>query len=420
MNYSELLNSYIDEGINAKDEDFLFSELAENPSLRNELKQLIDIEKAANKDFAAFIPPVESTAGIFSALGISTTAAVVSAANVSNLSFWTKYGSMLLTNFVSIIVTGIISYFLWNSISDKNNFNAHSKNSHNSQEQFIKNEPDNKFVHSTNGIPVVNNSETIVKTNISKTDLENKKNFEKSTANFTDEINFNDVLNKETEETLISSNSFIQNDELKKINREIFVSSNEYASIIEKNIFNSSMEKIPVTDFQLFPLHFNLFEKNDLSVVMSGSETWSLKKETVERSSSPFMKNGNLLLLYNINKKLSFGVDIRQEFFFQDYTGSDEKGNLYLFEQNTNYPAIGFVGKYNIFENNYLKPFAQVYLGGNKVGQIGRLLLGLELLPLSDYGFVIGVEGSTLRYFHEKNVFYSNKIGAYYGIIIRL
>lgn len=420
MNYSELLNSYIDEGINAKDEDFLFSELAENPSLRNELKQLIDIEKAANKDFAAFIPPVESTAGIFSTLGISTTAAVVSAATVSNMSFWAKYGSMLLTNFVSIILTGIISFFIWNSISDENNFNAHSKNSHNSQEQFIKIEPDNNFVKSSKGIPFVNNSETIVKTNISKTDLENKNILKNSTANITDEVNYNDDLNKGAEETLISSNIFIQSDEIKKLNKEILFSSNEFTNIIEKNKFSTSMQKIPVAEFQLFQIHFNLFEKNDLSVVMSGSETWSLKKETVERSSSPFMKNGNLLLLYNINKKLSLGVDIRQEFFFQEYTGSDEKGNLYLFEQNTNYPAIGFVGKYSIFENNYFKPFAQVYLGGNKVGQIGRLLLGLELLPLSDYGFILGLEGSTLRYFHEKNVFYSNKVGAYYGIIIRL
>jgi hypothetical protein len=151
--------------------------------------------------------------------------------------------------------------------------------------------------------------------------------------------------------------------------------------------------------------------------MMSGSEYKSYPNPTVSESSSPFLKDGNLVLMYDFSNQLSIGLDLRQEFFFQSYTGLAKDESKYLYEQNTNYTSFGLIAKYNFLDTKYFTPFGQIYLGGNKVGLIARALLGLEINPMQDYGFILGLECSGLRYQHNQKAFYSKKLGVYYGVI---
>jgi len=63
------------------------------------------------------------------------------------------------------------------------------------------------------------------------------------------------------------------------------------------------------------------------------------------------------------------------------------------------------------------KSFANLYIGGNKIGQIGRIMIGTEISPSKEYGFIIGVEGSLLRHLHQNKEFWAKKIGLNYGIM---
>jgi hypothetical protein len=103
-----------------------------------------------------------------------------------------------------------------------------------------------------------------------------------------------------------------------------------------------------------------------------------------------------------------------------DYQGFDLDGEEYYFQQNTNFFALGLTGKYNFLNYDNFNTFAQGYLGGNQVGQIGRLMLGFEFSPSNDYGFIFILEGSLLRHYEDNIPFYARKIGLHYGIKFNL
>lgn len=421
MDYSELIHNFIDGEIGAPEEENLFSALADNPTLRTELKNFIDFEKAAKSDIAAYIPPVESTSGIFSTLGVSQVAGVGASVGAAVSSgFWTRYGLLLFTNLATLLFTGALGYFIFTSF---NGTNSGIFQDHPNKSTLTKNFNNN----SNTQFPVVTNSNSD-----NKSSIKSKIRYSQSRK----ELNKPSYITKKGEEIkpqgkqsvnppeeISSSNSNIS------LNEESFTSKdieNSKFNLIKQNPNSINSDDVEQDDFlpkesikyNEYPVFFNFLEKNNISLLVSGVESWSLPAATVEKSTNPFLRNSNIVLLYNLNPKLSLGLDLRQEFFFQSYKGFDKEQKELLYEQNTNYIAFGIIGKYNIFETKYFKPFGQIYLGGNKAGQIGRAMLGVEITPGKDYGFVLGLEGSALRYYHENNNFYSKKLGAYYGVVL--
>jgi len=109
------------------------------------------------------------------------------------------------------------------------------------------------------------------------------------------------------------------------------------------------------------------------------------------------------------------GIDMRQEYFYQEYEGL-ERGVNYKYMQHPNLFSTGLVAKLRFMEISGLNSFVQAYLGGNEAGPVGRMMYGLEYSPSSDYHFILGVEGSLLGYYHGDQYFYTPKIGLHYGI----
>ncbi|OGU57704.1 MAG: hypothetical protein A2X64_06410 [Ignavibacteria bacterium GWF2_33_9] len=410
MEFSELLNNYFEGGISPNEEEQLFSEMAQNSQLRNELKDFVELERAAKSEIAAFVPPVESTMGVFNKLGISpfTTAAV---ATLSQIGFWGKYGKMISMNLFTVLVTGLISYFIFSTPNSDNLTENIITKYNETQVQFQSNQPNNK-------IPIVSNENSENESNNYSTanlrNVSNKSNF-KNSKELIENENKNESFQKDQFENSENySNSLIFTENLdKKINLsipEVTLQSQFEFNTNNFLSFNSS-------NFTPFNIDFSFLDLHNISFQMSGNKYWSLDYETVERSTNPFMEDANFVVYYNVNSKFSIGIDIRQEFFFQSYRGMDEYSNQYLYEQNTNYLSYGLVGKWKIYETKHITPFVQIYLGANKVGQIGRILTGFEISPNSAYSFVLGLESSGLAYHHQKNSYYSKKLGAYYGIL---
>ncbi len=423
MNQSELLNKFFDGQIGPNEEESLFSSLAANASLRKELKNLIDIEKAVKSDFGTMFPPVETTSAIFSNLNIATQSIVTKAP------FWASFKTLILSNLLTLIITSSLVYFGMNyfnsnsnlikpsnltqqsSMQNQNNAynypvisnlnvnsnNDNSLNSNKSQNNISNNNIDNNHIKKSNkiGKRIIDNS--------------NNKNNDKQENN-NDQFASNPI-------NLENHSSDINQIEPTSVTNSKFSAQANTNLLLNKNndIYLSKMQNI---DFPIPSYSIKQLGLNNLSLTFSGGDSWSLPKATVPRSSQPLFNNNSINLTYNLNKNFSFGIDFRQEYFYQKYNGIDKDKQEYIYEQNTNYSAFGLLARENILNYDYFKTFVQTYLGLNKIGPIGRLMFGLEINPKEEYGFIFTVEGSSLRYFHQNNYYWSNKIGAYYGIIL--
>lgn len=399
MEHSELIHRFIDEGLDPITEQSLFESMAHNPALRSEFKQYLSFERAALTDFSAFQPSVTATNSIFSNLGISTVTSTGAATTATAVSFWGKYGGLILTNIVSVIITATLFYFLNTQNSDINTF-SDSKSSSTKQS-----------ISELNNYPTVSNNEL--------------PNTEQTINPLPEKIKY--VYIQKKEETLSNnlqqpipdedenSNNWV---ELNQILTAQLDKQNSENPILQNQNFSLFGYFNKLNDIQILPFEYTVksFGLDNISMMFTGNDSYSLPQSPLPRSSQPIFDSKSLVLLYDFNTSLSVGLDVRQEFYYLDYTGQVEAKD-YRYEQNTNFTSIGIIGKWNWLSYNNFKSFANLYLGGNKVGQIGRLMVGTEISPSKEYGFIIGVEGSLLRHLHQNKEFFAKKIGLNYGII---
>jgi len=419
MDQSELLNKFFDGQIEPNEEESLFNSLATNASLRKELKNLIDIEKAVKSDFGVMFPPVETTSALFSNSNISTQSIVTKAP------FMASFKTLILSNLLTLIIASSLVYLGMNYFNNNSNLIKsanHTQSSIQNQNNAynypvisnlnVNSSNDNSLNpnKSQNNISNNNiNNNHIKKSNIVGKRIVDKSNDKQENSN-NDQFASNPI-------NLENHSSDVNQIEPPSVTNSKFNAQANTNLLLNKNndIYLSKMQSI---DFPIPSYSIKQLGLNNLSLTFSGGDSWSLPKATVPRSSQPLFNNNAITLTYNLNKNFSFGIDFRQEYFYQKYNGIDKDKQEYIYEQNTNYSAFGLLARENILNYDYFKTFVQTYLGLNKIGPIGRLMFGLEINPREEYGFIFTVEGSSLRYFHQNNYYWSNKIGAYYGIIL--
>ena len=399
MEQSELIHKFIDEGLDPIAEQNLFESMAKNPSLRSEFKQYLSFERAALTDFSAFQPSMGATNAIFANLGISTVASSSTAANIAATSFWAKYSGLIFTNIASVIITAALFYFFNIQKSDNGNI---SNLGGNTQKPNIE---------QSNQIPIVSNNQ-----------LQNKQQEIKPVA---EKIKYVYIQKKDEDKTTSVEDQAVSEDqnslsdfEMNFISAANFNKQNLTNPIFLNNNISNSNAFDKINPIQLLPFEYAIksIGLDNVSIVFAGNDSYSLPQSPLPRSSQPIFDSKSLVLLYDFNPNFSVGLDVRQEFYYLDYTGQVESRD-FKYEQNTNFTSIGIVGKWNWLNYNNFKSFANLYLGGNKIGQIGRFMIGTEISPSKEYGFIIGVEGSLLRHLHQNNEFFAKKIGLNYGII---
>lgn len=112
MNYSELLNDFMENSLPSSHEDALFHALAGDEELRFEMKSLMRMREAIREDDEGAVIPISSTNAIFSRLGYSVPAAVgVGGAAVANSGIFSSariWGTHLLAVTIgALLTTGI-------------------------------------------------------------------------------------------------------------------------------------------------------------------------------------------------------------------------------------------------------------------------------------------------------------------------
>jgi len=162
------------------------------------------------------------------------------------------------------------------------------------------------------------------------------------------------------------------------------------------------------------------YSDSRISLSVRGFSNSSDMKINVPSGSNPWFNNMALGADYHIGKGHSFGFEVGQENFPQEFTrtlwGEDLK-----YKQNPLLLWYGASYKYsmhNIFIPEILYPYIQVFGGATTVGPIGRVQIGLNYKPDSKVTLNLGVEALSLWYNVQGTVYDSKKLGLTYGLSI--
>lgn len=398
MNNSELLHNLFERSLAPHQEEQLFMELASNEELRTELKQFIDMEFAVRNDFEAFQPAPESQDKIFGALGISTaavTSGAIATSALTNSGWIAKYLNNVLLSIGSIVFGGILTFLLMNGMSDgitenisESNF-MHSKN----QSSSLSGAPENLNIPKSESYLI----DTVYKDRIIVKYLPGAERIVYLTKN---------------EETTNSVENFNQISYANYFNSENPLNTNSGVHYPGKRfIDNSGIGYTPFT-----PVNVNSFFGDKLSFEIKANEDWSVPKADMPRSSYPIFNNTSAALIYRVNNNFQVGADIRQEYFYQKYSGVDENHTAYNYYQHTNYISSGILARFSLINRPNTHIFLQPAVSFNQVGIIGRAMVGAEYKIVEQVSVVLGLEGSILQFNHQANNFYSPKVGFHYGI----
>jgi hypothetical protein len=402
---SELLSMLVDGELDSTQETGLYAYLANSEELRAQMRELLAIKESVRNDVEAFTIPAGAKNNIFAAVGLTpamTPEIPVTQSVISNpliKSFWSKVWSPLLSATVAALLTAV--FFL---LFFKNGNVAE-------QSGIVK-----------NTVPVISSNEI----NKSENTLINSKEYEQK------------QVSKKHSGTMSSKESPVLADLINSnLNDELQVTNNqptdrkvlELASLMpEKNVinFNSGnygvIDKIPL---MVPPKNYGLMEhlqSNGLGITLlvRGISATSYPSVDVNSQANPMFNNMGIGAYIDLFDNIEAGLEVGQEpFGLQYYKGegditiSEEQKNPIFFWAGFSVKAI--TGKHIEFLAG-ARPYAQLIIGGSKLGPLGRLSSGFQYSWNNSFGMMLGLEGTMLFYKNQGRLYNTEKLGMTYGL----
>lgn len=369
----------------ADSEQKLFSKLAEDSELRNEFKCFISITDAAEKSSAAFAPSAELTNSVFASLGLQNTYAP-SAPIVKNRPLGGLLNSKLFIGLLSSLLTLVIATLLVRFLFDE-----------------IKQSVNDKPAYVSAGASNYEIPEYII--------IEKKNSNSKSNISASKSISAGKLASQIAESAKQSSDEFSSPDyELTNtIENSILSPKRDYVINSIKN--NNSGIILPINAAQ------NNYSENAMyELTIAGNAGWFDKSVKVQPMSfSPF-NNANIAISYIASDILKLGLDIRQETFYCEYTGTEPDKSLYKYMQQPNFTTISGFAKLYPYDLNNIKSYLKLSLGGNSGGLVLRPGLGFDYYLYNNIGFNFGFDYSLFIYQHQNSTFNASKYGISYGV----
>jgi len=368
MSHTEDFQKVIDfaEGtLDPSQEDQLFLKLSADDELRQEFKSHMSIKNAVRAGAAGVVLPAASKAAVFSKLGlqlpVATAATVGVGAGSGIIAFLTNRKTIATA--ISLAVVSLI--FIISSM------NEDTVKPHNGDFAGLKSND------SYGRIPVISSlgSESDTPTNSSvseKVALAPKSQVdEEEVADVTtsDNIAFASYSNAVTNESMMTNGS-------KMLNQQDLTS-----------------------DYPLIQNDIKIQGNNIFSIEFRSSNYFNTQKPTISPSEYSPLNNLALAIMYNANKNLSIGADVRQETFFLEYNGTNN-GEEYIYQQQPNFTTFSGLVRYKMEAWNGFRPFGQLSAGANSVGFVGRAMLGLEYSAFSNFAFMLSFDFNNLTYSH--------------------
>ncbi|MFA6571105.1 MAG: hypothetical protein WCT77_07695 [Bacteroidota bacterium] len=402
-----LIHDFLDGTLEAGQEESLFMSLSSNDELRSELKQQLAIKQAIKGDTAAFTPAAQSTMQVFSALGFAApvATAVLPQSFASKLSGTAlKYRQGIAGGLIAGAITAalIFSLFPWQKSTDVL-VRADASQSGIAKETLL-----------SSSVPLMSSvAQDIDKTpevrTITKIKyIEVPKYIQVPVAS-------NQPANNET----LADNSQPMSPVLNS--SKLDESTNNKLKYNYSNTFN----RIPgISDAGLFNFKTNEDEPLGFTVEFRGFQQWNLERATIGPNENIKFDNSLFGLYYSLfdnllfkNDNLTVGAEVRQEKFFQRFTGKGVNGKDYQYEQQPNFTSVNAAFRYYLSRSYWnVTPWAQLTFGGVSSGVIGRAMLGGKYTPYQGISFNAGLEYSKMFYNHQNVGFNSDKLSFNYGV----
>ena len=413
MEYEKIIHEYIDGTLEQERELELFSVLTQNEELRQDFRSQIAIKNAIRSDVKAFTPKAESTMKIFSTLGFESPVPAVTptpitvAPSAVSTGFFAGSGKIIQMIAGSVITAGLTAAILLFFLKPDLFSWFYSENSN----SYSKNE---------SSYPIIENYSDIPENNFLKyfiDDANDKKN-----TNIAPKIIYKYILVEKKDSDLAVNNKNDDSGMMKNSTSNLVLQKSEIMPVekfqndLKKYALNNSNISSP---FDLnFSNNFSPKEAVGLKLEMRGNEVFYSEIERVNPASNQIFNNSAIAIFYSASDELDLGFEYRRENFYQKFSGW-ENSKFYVYEQQPNFETYNLALRYmpSIFKNDYLQPFAQGAFGlTNNSGQIGRIMIGAELLPESQWSMIAGAEYSFMGYNYQNKNFYTDKFGLNFGI----
>jgi hypothetical protein len=446
MNYSQLINDYLESGLEPVSEKLLFDKLAESDELREDFYTQLKMNKAVAKDSQALVPPLALTNQIFNAVGVSIPTTVAVGLMGRNPGWIAGIGTSLLryskdnlAPILSFIIGSTLATALLNfGLKDKQQPQFANNNGTNTvivqKIDSNKSKKENPIAKATSdigsndrkAIPVVINydkSKEIEYRQIEKIReleriIEVYKNAEgKEEARKLIATNNKVISNNDNQSANISQSSANNDEEITKLKDKVKLleSVNDR---INKTILPANMAY--TNDLFLVDFNDNKFERPFPKISSEEEPVVNLRLSgfTNQNTFNSIAGLSNLSIggLYRTNEFISYGAEIGYEKF------NTQNSTTNLMEHTD---LLWFTGVASFDTKNYFSffdvvyPYAQLKLGSSTNGFLGRSQAGLEIAPSKNSSFYIAYDYAYLYYWNSKqwNSTHNNSVifGISYG-----
>lgn len=393
MEYSKLIQQFVDGELDRQGEQKLFDAMASSERLRSELRQSVAVDSAMNARLSSYAPSVKSTAAVFSKLGFS--GAALAGAKTG---FFEKTGAFFSANSAPIIsglasaaaaIVAMLLFFMPDA-SDSSSETASALAERISLEIVLpeKVEVAASFAQNSAAETIINKRQAPApKTALAPDDESEKMNI----AAIDEKI---DPYEAETIE----------------ISTAPIVDNGDYSA------FNESQ-----SDIVSFPADLSIIGaatnyNRDWSFEIKGFHFWNEDDISGLATTRSVFENAGMALFYKLSDRWEAGFDVRQERFYQEFRGENQYGFNFEYRQAPNYVNLSAGLKYNFFRSDVLTGYAKLMGGGVATGATARAALGAEYTPNNFYSFFISAESAVLGYRHQDEWFISPKFGVNYGV----
>lgn len=402
---SDLVYLFVDGETTPAQEELLFSSLASNPELQQELQEAILIRSTLEKDCSALAVPPETTATIFQKAGFGTPG-VSSTFTVGSLIQGTTQILRSIALPASCAIGGAaLTAMFFNSNTPKT--------------EQIHDPVDNTYYTREISGELGSNKTALQQLNfspespISSTFPVTTSTTDRS-SNMASDVEKNIAANQPETLSEITNNAGIVEEDQSFVENQIVENVVPISSVLNNtNSFGSNSSRVPIGNVstikaqseRALPLTFSV--RGIIDAVSSPSISAS--------PSSNQLNNLVLSLGYKVSENTTIGLE-----------GGSQNLQYYTFENGKNdnatpHSSIEWLGAYYnrtfpILEQDELTPFTQISVGGTLSGPTGRFLMGLRWNPYKYINISGGIESSLFLYQNSSQWYSMKTVGFSYQV----
>jgi len=390
MDKFEKLNEFTEGNLSEEQESSLFAELSSDSSLRMELKQLLSVNATVNLNRNNFKVPPVLKASVFSNIGLPLETPGLELPVANGLKSTLSKYKTLISSFVSSAasIIGLLLFLNYTgNIGDG----------------------EIKTITKIEKVPVYieSNAEQTNVSDLATKNIEPKIIYLKSEPIIK-------YIQRENSENLYALHNIKRDNMYSSLPISLANKSNN-DNIIQGN---NTSKFVPtgnyITDNN--SIQTNRSEKSKFTLEWKGAMNWNDPVETVSSAKYSKLTNNSLALSYNLYNNFSFGADIREENFYQEFNFKldGERVNVKQLPQYTTYSGFARV---RFLNSDLFKNFVQISAGANNNGLVYRGMYGIEFTPYEKFGLVFGMEYSSMLFKFDNVGFNANKFSLNYGLI---